>query len=46
MELRKAFLLVVFCLSFLVGLGYADAIENGLTASSSNWGACEWPMPA
>jgi hypothetical protein len=27
MELRKAFLLVVFCLSFLVGLGYAEAGE-------------------
>ena len=30
MELRKAFLLVVFCLSFLVGLGYADASEIDL----------------
>ena len=27
MELRKAFLLVVFCLSFLIGLGYAEAGE-------------------
>jgi len=28
MELRKVFLLVVFCLSFLVGLGYAEAVEH------------------
>ena len=27
MELRKAFLLVVFCLNFLVGSGYAEADE-------------------
>ena len=27
MELRKAFLLVVFCLSFLIGLGYVEAGE-------------------
>ncbi|AKO65107.1 hypothetical protein VI34_03120 [Methylophilales bacterium MBRSG12] len=33
MELRKAFLLVVFCLSFLVGLGYADASEICLNDS-------------
>ena len=39
MELRKAFLLVVFCLSFLVGLGYADASEidfNKLSKVSIN----------
>lgn len=33
MELRKAFLLVVFCLSFLVGLGYAEANEVCLNDS-------------
>jgi hypothetical protein len=30
MQSRKAFLLIVLCLSFLVGFGYADASEISL----------------